>query len=160
MNSLPNHIKNVILKDNNITIEDISNNLYDKETFEEKFDILFNEIIIGMFYGYPKCCIIYFIKYFIIGKSTYIKRLDKCILACSNTGFIPCYKHAIEISNNNINIANLIIKEERKVSTNFPINIFDEDDQMKFISSYDNHNIKIQNIIFRYFYNYIKDEED
>jgi len=158
MNMLPNNIKHIILKDTDITIEDISKILYEKETFEEKFDILYNEIMIGMFYGYPTCCILYFIKYFIIGKKTHVKRLDKCILACSNTGFIPCYKHAIEVCNNNINIANLIIKEERFSSCDFPNDSDDDNENQCY--TYDIPNLKIQNLIFRHFYNYIKDEED
>ena len=70
---------------------------------------------VGNYYGYPKCCIDEFIFTRIKMK---IKIPEKLIKISKNSGFIPCLKCCIKITNKNTQVKSLIKK--RKCKLNFP----------------------------------------
>ena len=65
----------------------------------------------GIYYGYPKCCIEYFI-------SNVDKKNKDNIMVANDTGFIPCDNHTELIMKKKLKLNDLIMY--RKCKTAFP----------------------------------------
>ncbi len=73
---------------------------------------------LGMYYGYPSCCIEEFIM-----NNVYEKGCS--LITAAYGGFVPCQKHTQMILNKKINIRDLIGK--RSSQYEFPIDTDDEE---------------------------------
>lgn len=80
-------------------------------------------------YGYPTCCIEWFNQRFIN------KTFDMTYLQCKYTkhGFIPCCLCAQKLESNNMQLNELICKDQRTVKTDFPITRANTEDEMKYL---------------------------
>ena len=87
---------------------------------EECYYIMTYHFLLGLFYGYPVCCILNYIKC-INFKEKNLKLHKICVQASNDTDFIPCYQHSKEIINNEIKLSDVIIKNNRKNKSEFPI---------------------------------------
>ena len=75
-----------------------------------------NKRKVGTYFGYPECCIEYFMKK--MCDRSLQKKAHKNIMASDGTGFIPCTKHARKILNKEITLCDILCN--RECETIFP----------------------------------------
>lgn len=80
---------------------------------------------VGEYYGYPKCCIDYFVKTIQIGQLR-----DE---VSEHTGFLPCLDHAKMIKDGTIRLQDLILPT-RQCPHQFPIDDMDASGGEKLIN--------------------------
>ena len=76
-------------------------------------DMLYEKLQ-GEYYGYPKCCINYYLKHAFVGKEAVwwdklFKKYPRADRKIGQTGFIPCPSHLARISAGKIEIEDLIV---------------------------------------------------
>ncbi len=119
------NIENISNTDINQNIYKFKNNLNIKNLIKYYPQYANNEKFLqkvtkfdGKYWGYPVCCI----KYFIANRG-YLKEYETidelCKLASNNTGFYPCPIHAQHVVDKFIKISDLI-KDSRKAKYDFP----------------------------------------
>ena len=85
------------------------------EIFKKIDNTFYNGYMLGMYYGYPSCCIIYFLTNFNFnGSNSRQKYSNKCIKAGNGSGFIPCPGHAKEINEGKIKLEDCFIARKNK----------------------------------------------
>lgn len=134
------------------------------EIFQQIDDRIYNGYMMGLYFGYPSCCIQYFLRYLNFnGSNTYQKYSKKCIRASQGTGFIPCPAHAKEINKGIVKIEDCI-NNRRCEKTNFPNGEFNE---LKFMTKYEEYKpiafFYVFDVILQYpfdYTRYLKQESD
>jgi hypothetical protein len=116
---------------NNMNNDDIENNgivdpeynklihAFQTNNIDEEFARFSVICVDGLYYGYPKCCILcYYDNYSFDTKKINCDNI--CKKASGRTGFIPCYNHALDIMDKKVKIGELIDYELRRSPFNFP----------------------------------------
>ena len=99
-------------------------------------DTLYSEYMKGLYFGYPTCCIEYFLTYYDFDRSNKNQQYAKsCIKAGQGTGFIPCPSHCKEIRNGITRIEDCINNRRCEIHS-FPNGVFDI---FKFTSKYEEY---------------------
>ena len=84
-----------------------------------------------MYYGYPSCCIIYFLTNFNFnGSNSRQKYSNKCIKAGNGSGFIPCPSHAKEINEEKINEKSKIENITKILLKNDGLHLYKENEEL------------------------------
>ncbi len=110
--------------------------------------------MLGLYYGYPVCCIEYFVYYLNYDNTNKNQKYKPLCLKISNSsGFIPCPIHAKEI-NKGLAKIEYCINSRRCKQPSFPNGVFDE---AKFKEKYEEY----KKIADFYIINYIlKNDSD
>jgi hypothetical protein len=124
---------------------------------QEIDDTLYSEYMKGLYFGYPTCCIEYFLHYYDFdfdGSNKNQQYAKSCIKAGRGTGFIPCPSHTKEITKGITRIEDCINNRRCEIG-NFPNATFDI---FKFTSKYEEYkkiaDFYVFNVILKDIYDY------